>query len=84
MIQSNVVKLNEYTEYVESHDMSYLGRMSHHQMAHLRRFAPAGHPYFVRDTELADHFERRWKELGGWTPGLSKEVGWDKPGTRKE
>ncbi len=27
--------------------------MPHFQMAHLRRFAAAGHPYFVAGTELA-------------------------------
>ena len=65
-------------------DKKYIDGMSHFQMAHLRRFAPAGHPYFETGTELCDHFEKGWLAFGGWTPGLSKEIGWEKPGTRKE
>lgn len=52
--------------------------MSQYQMAHLYRFSPAGHPYFVRDTELCEYFSRKFHEAGGWTSEISKKVGWEK------
>lgn len=50
--------------------------MSHFSMAHLSRFAPSGHPYFVSGTVLCEYFQKKFKEAGGWTPEISKEVGW--------
>ena len=52
--------------------------MSHFSMAHLYRFSPAGHPYFVSGTELCEYFKERFKKLGGWNPSISKEIGWEK------
>lgn len=50
--------------------------MNHYDMASLQRFAPSGHPYF--DTSLPFHeiFDKRFKELGGMTPEISKSLGW--------
>lgn len=56
-----------------------LEEMGHFEMAHLYRFAPAGHPIF--DSRYGDLFETfcaRFREFGGWTPEISKKVGWDK------
>lgn len=51
--------------------------MSQYAMASLRRFAPAGHPYFDRrNRDLADYFEAKFKERGGMTPEISKSLGW--------
>lgn len=52
--------------------------LSHYEMARLFRFAPAGSPYFISGTPACEAFYKRWKELGGWNPALSKQVGWDK------
>lgn len=49
--------------------------MSHRTMANLWRNAPMGSPYFARG-DVGDYFEARFKELGGWNPNLSKEIGW--------
>jgi hypothetical protein len=49
--------------------------MSHFAMAHVFRYSPPGHPYFVRGSELADYFDARFKKLGGMTPQLSKQLG---------
>ena len=53
-----------------------IDNMTHEEMARLRRFAPAGHPYFRLDLPLAEYFSKRFKELGGMTPGISKKIGW--------
>ena len=52
--------------------------MSHEDMAHRWRFAPAGDPLFKRG-EVFDYFDARFKALGGFTPELSKKIGLDTP-----
>lgn len=51
--------------------------MSHLQMAYLHRFAAVGHPFFDSKLPLHEHFEKRFKEFGGMTPEISKEIGWE-------
>ena len=54
--------------------------MSQMEMAHLRRFAPSGHPYFdSTNGDVADYFERKFKEKGGMTSEISKAIGWERP-----
>lgn len=51
--------------------------MSQLSMASLWRFAPAGHPYFDRSNgDLPDYFSKKFKEKGGFTPEISKQIGW--------
>ena len=50
--------------------------MSQREMARIRRFAPAGHDYFNMTLPLDEYFQNRFKELGGFTPALSKSIGW--------
>lgn len=50
--------------------------MSQEDMARLWRFAPVGHPVFVRDSKLYDYFNDRFQSLGGMTPEISKKLGW--------
>ena len=54
---------------------SEIDNLSQIEMASLRRFAPAGHPYFVRGV-ISDYFDKRFKELGGMTPEISKLISW--------
>jgi len=49
--------------------------MTRLDMARLIRFAPSGHPIFS-DTYLYERFMQRFELLGGWSPGLSKTIGW--------
>ena len=49
--------------------------MSHEDMARLYRFAPSGHPYFVHGP-VSEYFISRFKGLGGFTPSISKRIGW--------
>ena len=50
--------------------------MSHEEMATLWRFAPIGHPLISRAYPLAEKFKKRFKDLGGMTPEISKKIGW--------
>ena len=52
-----------------------IDEMDQFSMASLWRHAPAGHPYFDRKNgDLADYFQNRFKELGGFTPEISKAL----------
>lgn len=60
---------------IEEHKKK-IDKMTQTDMARLWRFAPSGHPYFRNDLPLSDYFGTRFKELGGFTPSISKEIGW--------
>jgi hypothetical protein len=63
-------------EQVEAHKRAIDG-MSQEDMCSLHRFAPSGHPYFDRhNQELVDYWTARFKELDGFTPEISKRIGW--------
>lgn len=50
--------------------------MSQIEMAQMWRFAPIGHIYFS-DSELYEAFRHRFlHELGGFTPEISRAIGW--------
>lgn len=53
-----------------------INNMSHEEMARLWRFAPSGSIYFDRTKPFYKIFEKRFKELGGMTPEISKKIGW--------
>jgi len=53
-----------------------IDKLSQYNMAALQRFAPCGHPYFdMRNGDLSDYFQQKFKEKGGMTPGISKSLG---------
>lgn len=55
-----------------------INQMTQYQMARLKRFAPCGHPYFnMQNKDLVEYFQKRFKEKGGMTAELSKEIGWE-------
>jgi len=51
-------------------------KMSRLEMARLWRFAPSGHPLMDSTNPLSDRFMARFKELGGFSPAISKALGW--------
>lgn len=53
-----------------------IDEMTQIQACRLWRFAPSGHPYFVSDTEVYTYFKKRFDELGGMTPEISKLIRW--------
>ncbi len=50
--------------------------MSHKEMADIWRNASVGHPFFDVTLPYYKVFEKRFRELGGMTTELSKEIGW--------
>lgn len=47
--------------------------MTQQEMASLWRFAPSGHPVFDKNLPLFEHFQERFR---GFTPQISKAIGW--------
>lgn len=67
---------NEFTkEEIEQLEREIDG-MSHMDMARAWRFHKSGHPIFRLDLPLYEKFEKRFKEFGGFTPEISKAIGW--------
>ena len=60
--------------------MAEINAMSHRQMARLYHFASPGHIYFDSRLPFNEVFKKRFKELGGMTPSISKEIGLTKTG----
>ena len=54
-------------------DIDKLGREA---MCRLWRYAPSGHAYFQYGP-IYDHFKKRFDSLGGFSPEISKKIGWD-------
>lgn len=55
-----------------------INAMSHEAMCRLWRFAPPGHPWFRNDLPFFQVFNERLQSLGGFTPEISKRIGWGK------
>jgi len=51
-----------------------IDNMSQIDMAILWRHAPSGHVYFDSTLPLFKYFDKRFKELGGFTPEISKSI----------
>jgi hypothetical protein len=51
-----------------------IDEMTQLQMASLWRHAPSGHTYFQGET--GDYFKKKFAEKGGFTPEISKKIGW--------
>lgn len=52
--------------------------MSHEELCYAWRFNPTGHYLFVG--EIGSYATRRLHEhFGGFTPEISKKIGWDAP-----
>ena len=63
-------------ENIQKH-LDAISELSQYDMCSLWRFAPSGHPYFDASIpELFEAFQKRFKELGGFTPEISKALGW--------
>ena len=53
-----------------------IDKMTRIEMARMQRFANTGHPIFRSDLPLYEYFQKRFKELGGMSPEISKKIGW--------
>lgn len=57
-------------------EVNKINSMTQYEMAKLWRFAPSGHPYFDAELPYYEIFSKRFAELGGFTPEISKDLGW--------
>lgn len=76
MLQNLAKQLGADVEIIEidQNVIDEIYNMSHHEMANMWRFKSSNsmyikYPYFKI-------FEKRFKELGGMTPEISKQIGW--------
>ena len=53
-----------------------INSLSRYDMCRLQRFAPSGHPYFDSSKPYYEVFKKRFDELGGFSPEISKQLGW--------
>jgi hypothetical protein len=61
----------------EEEEIKKINSMSHIEMARLWRFADSGHKYFDTSLPYFDIFGKRFKAFGGFTPKISKAIGWE-------
>lgn len=61
----------------DEEEIEKINNMSQIEMAKLWRFAPSGHSYFDSSKPFFDVFEKRFNELGRFTPTISKSIGWE-------
>jgi hypothetical protein len=55
-----------------------IDKLSRLEMARLWRYASSDCIYFDnRNPEIVEHFKKRFEDLGGWSPNISKAIGWD-------
>ena len=50
--------------------------MSRYEMCRLWRFGGSGHIYFDGSKPYYKYFKKRFDELGGFSPEISKSLGW--------
>jgi len=67
--------MKELTEKEIEVEIEKINRMSQEEMARMWRFAPSGHIYFDNQYPYFKVFEKRFKELGGFTSEISKKIG---------
>ncbi len=60
----------------EIKEIEKINQMTQREMASLWRFSPSGHLYFDTSKPYWTVFDKRFKELGGFTPEISKSIGW--------
>ena len=73
-MQPSIKKHSDMTE--DEKQIDAINNMSQLEMARLWRFAPSGHPWFDSSKPFFKHFEERFQKLGGFTPEISKRLGW--------
>ncbi len=57
-----------------------INAMGREEMCHLWRNAPSGHLYFDTTKPYYEVFKARFDKLGGFSPAISKRIGWHRMG----
>jgi hypothetical protein len=63
-------------ELEQQKEIDKINAMTHLEMAERYRFAVSGDPYFDNTLPYYKVFNERFKMLGGFTPAISKAIGW--------
>ena len=67
----------EHTAEMQKAIIDGINAMTHEEIAHLWRYAPSGHIYFDSRFPYYAVLKARFDKLGGWTPSVSRKIGWD-------
>lgn len=67
--------MKTYTPEEIQKEVDYINQMSRFDMCALWRGAPSGHPYFDRTLPFFAVFDKRFAELGRFSPEISKALG---------
>ncbi|NCC88460.1 MAG: hypothetical protein EOM05_11470 [Clostridia bacterium] len=69
----------EYTDKQIQDALAIIKTMAHYEMCRLWRFHPKGTDIYLRgDLPTGEAFkERLFQHFGGFTPEISKELGWE-------
>jgi hypothetical protein len=59
----------------EQQEIDKINSLTRVEMCRLWRFAEAGHPYFNSELPYFAVFEKRFRELGAFSPEISKAIG---------
>lgn len=78
MIGLTEESIGELTEERIAELTEEINGLSRLEVCRLWRFAPVGHPFFNKSLPLYAIFKKRYDELGGFTPAISKQLGWDR------
>ena len=63
-------------EFKNSQIEKEINGLTQYEMCRLVRFALSGHKYFDRSKPYYELFRKRLKKLGGFTPEISRSLGW--------
>jgi len=55
-----------------------IDQMSQIECARIYRFAQSGHIFFNTMLPLHTYFDKHFRKVGGMTPEISKEIGWER------
>jgi hypothetical protein len=67
--------MNKYTK-EEQVIIDKINSLSREEMCKLRRFSSPGHIYFNSTLPFCEVFNNRFESLGGFSPEISKKIGW--------
>lgn len=59
---------------IKDEDKNTIDKMTQFELCEMWRFAVSGEPLLQGDT--GKYFKKRLNELGGFTPEISKQLGW--------
>jgi hypothetical protein len=74
--ETNLKEASEFTKEEIERLENEISNMSQLDMAKRWRFSSLGNPMFRCDLPLSEKFQKRFKELGGFTPEISKAIEW--------